>query len=195
MGRQSLSSARSSLGVGIALLVAAFIVVADQLTKAWVVASLDGDSVNLLGEFLQFRVTRNTGAAFSVFTGYGRLLGVLAVGIAIVVVAAIPRVDRSLERVALAMVAGGAVGNLVDRIFRGDGILDGAVVDFIDFSFFPAFNVADSAITIGVVLLLLLSMFPQQGDAAAGDAAVNHAATAPDGAADTSREGAASADG
>ncbi len=192
MGRQGLSSARSSPGVGAGLIVAASIVVLDQLTKVWVVASLDGDSVNLLGEFLQFRVTRNTGAAFSVFTGYGPLLGVLAVGIAVVVVAAIPRVERRLERVALAMVAGGAVGNLVDRIFRGEGILDGAVVDFIDFSFFPAFNVADSCITIGVILLLLSSVFPQQDEL---DGGANHAATAPAGAADAPQKGAANADG
>jgi len=50
---------------------------------------------------------------------------------------------------------GGALGNFTDRIFRGDGFLDGAVVDFIDFSFFPTFNAADSAISIGVVLMLL----------------------------------------
>jgi signal peptidase II len=54
-------------------------------------------------------------------------------------------------------VIGGAAGNLVDRLTRGDGLLDGAVVDFIDFSFFPAFNLADSAITVGAVLALWLA--------------------------------------
>ena len=63
--------------------------------------------------------------------------------------------SRRVEAVALGMVLGGAIGNLVDRVFRGDGLLDGAVVDFIDFSFFPTFNVADAAINIGVALLLI----------------------------------------
>lgn len=55
---------------------------------------------------------------------------------------------------ALGLVLGGAVGNLIDRLFRGDGFLDGGVVDFIDFSFFATFNVADACVTIGVILLL-----------------------------------------
>ncbi len=65
------------------------------------------------------------------------------------------KVERRREVAALALVLGGALGNLIDRIFRGDGLLDGGVVDFIDLSFFPAFNVADSAITIGAGLALL----------------------------------------
>jgi signal peptidase II len=64
------------------------------------------------------------------------------------------KVDSTGETVALGLVLGGAVGNLVDRAFRGDGFLDGGVVDFVDFSFFPAFNVADSAITVGAILAL-----------------------------------------
>jgi signal peptidase II len=58
----------------------------------------------------------------------------------------------------LGLVLGGAIGNLIDRIFRGPGLLDGEVVDFIDFDFFPTFNVADSAITIGAVLAVLLAI-------------------------------------
>ena len=61
------------------------------------------------------------------------------------------------EAVAIGLVLGGAVGNLLDRVFRGDGWLDGKVIDFIDFNFFPTFNVADSAITIGAILAVLLA--------------------------------------
>ena len=64
------------------------------------------------------------------------------------------RVNSTGETVALGLVLGGAIGNLADRAFRGDGFLDGGVVDFVDFSFFPAFNAAYSAITIGAVLAL-----------------------------------------
>ena len=63
------------------------------------------------------------------------------------------------EAIGLGLVLGGAVGNLADRLFRGPGLFDGSVVDFVDFSFFPAFNAADSAITIGAALILLLSLF------------------------------------
>ena len=147
-----------------ALLVAASIAVADQLTKYWILAALGGNSHQLLGDFLSLRVTRNTGAAFSLLTGQGQVLGLLSIAIAVFVVVAISRVENQIERVALAMVLGGALGNLVDRILRGAGVFDGAVVDFIDFSFFPAFNLADSSITIGVVLLTWVALFPSQRD-------------------------------
>ena len=61
------------------------------------------------------------------------------------------------EGFAIGLVLGGAVGNLLDRIFRGDGFLNGKVIDFIDFDFFPTFNAADSAITIGAILAVLLA--------------------------------------
>ena len=66
----------------------------------------------------------------------------------------IRKVERPYDAVALGLVLGGATGNLIDRLLRGDGLLDGKVVDFLDFSFFPAFNVADSAITVGAALAL-----------------------------------------
>ncbi len=72
--------------------------------------------------------------------------------------------------VALALILGGAVGNLFDRVTRGDGLLDGAVVDFIEPSFFPTFNVADAAITMGAVLLVLVAVrhAPEDDDAPPG---------------------------
>jgi signal peptidase II len=66
-------------------------------------------------------------------------------------------VERPRETVALGLVMGGALGNLIDRVFRGSGLLDGAVIDWVDFSFFPAFNVADSAISIGAALAVLFA--------------------------------------
>ena len=160
MGGQDLSDSSADLALRTAFLIAAVVVVVDQITKIWVVESLGGRAVDVIGDFLRLRVTRNPGAAFSTFTDAGQLLGVLAIVIAIVVAVALPRIERRLEQVALALVLGGAVGNVLDRIFRGEGVLDGAVVDFIDFSFWPAFNIADSGITIGVTLLVIASLFP-----------------------------------
>jgi signal peptidase II len=150
--------------------VAAAIVLVDQATKVLMVEWLDGGSRDLIGEFLQFRVTRNPGSAFSLFTGGGQIIAVIAIVIAIGVVVALPRMPRRIERIALAMVMGGALGNLTDRVFRGDGVLDGAVIDFIDFSFFPSFNVADSCITIGVALLMISGFFLAPDAAPHGDA-------------------------
>ena len=109
--------------VRVPLLIAAAVVAADQATKSLMVAWLDGGSQELIGDFLQFRITRNPGASFSLFPSGGQVIAVVAIVIAVVVVAALPRVALPIERVSLALVMGGAVGNLVDRIFRGGGVL------------------------------------------------------------------------
>ena len=144
------------------MLVAAAVVALDQLTKVWAVAALSDGPVELIDGFLQFRLTRNPGAAFSSFTGGGPFLGAIAAFVAIAIAFLLPQIEERLDRLALSLVMGGALGNFVDRIFRGDGFLDGAVVDFIDFSFFPAFNAADSAISIGVVLMLLSALLRKE---------------------------------
>ena len=136
----------------------------DQLTKAWAVAGLSDGPVALLGEFLEFRLTRNPGAAFSSFQDGGPVLGLVALVMVVVIVIALQSVERRAEAIALGAVMGGALGNFTDRVFRGEGFLDGAVIDFIDFSFWPTFNVADSGITLGVVALLVLSFTAGPGD-------------------------------
>ena len=143
------------------------VVLLDQLTKIWAVAALSDGPIDIFGEVLQFRLTRNPGAAFSLFTSGGPVLGVLAAGVAVLIAALLPRIELAIDRFALALIMGGALGNLTDRIFRGDGFLDGSVVDFISPSFFPSFNVADTAITIGVVLMLWSSLVNHHPDEAA----------------------------
>lgn len=108
----------------------------------------------LVPGFLRLAVARNSGAAFSTFTGSGPVLALVAVGVVVLIVVALRDAGHRVEAIGLGLLLGGAVGNLADRLFRGDGLLDGSVVDWIDFSFFPTFNVADAAITVGVVLLL-----------------------------------------
>ncbi len=131
------------------------VVVADQATKAWAVEALRDGTITIIDGFLEFRLTRNTGAAFSSFQGAGPLIGVLAIGVALWLVIMLRRNPRPPEAWALALVLGGAVGNLIDRFARGDGFLDGAVVDFIEWWWIPNFNIADASITIGAALLIL----------------------------------------
>jgi signal peptidase II len=138
----------------LALTVAAAVIAVDQLVKWWAVATLPGKPVVLVEGFLQFRFVSNSGAAFSLLDGFGSVIGLIAIAAAVFIFLVAVKVDSTGETVALGLVLGGAVGNLVDRAFRGDGFLDGGVVDFVDFSFFPAFNVADSAITVGAILAL-----------------------------------------
>jgi signal peptidase II len=126
----------------------------DQATKAWAVNSLTRAPVSIIGTTLEFRLSRNTGSAFSLFQTLTPLLAVLAVAIALILVRAMRRTDDRVVITALALVLAGAFGNLADRLFRSPGWLRGAVVDFIHISGWPTFNVADSAITVGAVLLV-----------------------------------------
>jgi len=135
--------------------VAALVLVLDQLSKAWAEAALADGPIVIIEGFLQFRLTYNTGAAFSMFSKGGPILAVIAAGVIVMIMFVLKDASHKVEALALGMVLGGSIGNLSDRIFRGDGLLDGAVVDFIDFSFFATFNVADMGITLGVGLLLV----------------------------------------
>lgn len=129
----------------------------DQLTKWWATEALADGPIVIIEDFFQFRLTFNTGAAFSMFSGGGPVLAAIAIGVIVLIMFVLSDASRRGEAVALGMVLGGSIGNLADRVARGDGFLDGAVVDFIDFSFFATFNVADMGITLGVGLLLLLA--------------------------------------
>lgn len=146
------------------LWLALFIMVADQLTKAMIVTNFQlYDRIQLLPVFAITRV-HNTGAAFSFLAtagGWQRWFFItIAVAVTVLVCVWLKRLPRSGQgwlAASLALIVGGAVGNVVDRIFRG------YVVDFLsvhwDRWFFPAFNVADAAITVGAAILLIESFF------------------------------------
>ena len=131
------------------------VVLLDQITKAWAVASLSDGPLSIIGDRVELRLSRNPGGAFSILTGFTPLLAVLAAIVAIVLVRVAQRAKDPVMVVALSLVLGGALGNLIDRLFRAPGFLRGEVVDFVRIGAFPSFNVADSAVTIGAVLLLL----------------------------------------
>jgi signal peptidase II len=135
------------------------IVAIDQLTKVWAVAALADGPKRLVGDFLQFEVTRNSGSAFSGFQGYTPVLAIFAIVIAVFVARAVRQATDRFALVGLVLVLGGALGNLVDRFVRSPGFLRGHVVDFVAVGTFPVFNFADSCITVGAVLLVVRTLF------------------------------------
>jgi signal peptidase II len=132
----------------------------DQLTKIWVVAALSDAPLSIIGNDVELRLTRNSGGAFSLFTNATVLLAAVAIILSFVLVRAVRRAQDRLSVIALSLVLGGALGNLFDRLIRSPGFLRGRVVDFVRVGGFPSFNVADSAITIGAVLLILAALRP-----------------------------------
>ena len=137
------------------LAIATVIVAVDQLTKDWALGRLSGGEVIHVIWTLQFNLAFNTGMAFGRAQGLGPLIAVVATVVVVWLLVSLRRASSALSTVAIGSVVGGAVGNLVDRVFRADGFLDGSVVDFIDFQWFPIFNVADIAINVGGVLLVI----------------------------------------
>ncbi len=140
------------------LAVASTVVVVDAVTKYLAVRDLsDRAPVELLGGLLTLRLIRNPGAAF----GFAQGLTFVFTAVAVAVVVAILRLSRRLRStrwaVALGLVLGGAVGNLLDRLFRAPGPGRGHVVDFLELPHWPVFNLADSSIVTAAVLMVLLS--------------------------------------
>ena len=138
--------------------VAAAVLVADALTKALVVRELsDREPVSLPGGLLTLRLVRNPGAAFGFAQGLTIAFTVVAVGVVVVILRLSRRLRSTPWAIALGLVLGGAVGNLVDRLFRAPGPGRGHVVDFLELPHWPVFNLADSAIVTAAVLMVLLS--------------------------------------
>jgi signal peptidase II len=155
---------KSSSSTWALLAIAIVTLITDQITKFWVVTRLAPRGVwapiPALSNFFTIEYTTNTGAAFGLFKDWGPIF----VGVAVVVIAAIMIYQRQvpqeewLVRLALGLQLGGAFGNLTDRLRLGH------VVDFIYFHFWPLFNVADSAIVVGVVLLALTMLREGRND-------------------------------
>lgn len=137
---------------------AATTLAADQLSKAWALSAVTpGESVDVLGSWVRLTILRNPGAAFSIGDGSTWVLTLVSLAILGWVVAGARKVANLPWAVALGLLLGGALGNLVDRFFREPGIGRGHVVDFIDY--FGAFvgNVADIAIVVAAGLIMLLT--------------------------------------
>ncbi|MFC9762282.1 signal peptidase II [Rhodococcus jostii] len=145
--------------------IAGVVLATDLLTKILAVANIEpGRPVWLIGDIVSLRLVRNPGAAFSMATGMTWLLTLVAVGVVIGVV----RIGRTLRSpwwaLGLGLVLGGALGNLVDRFFRAPGVMQGHVVDFVSVGWWPVFNVADSGIVCGAILLVVLTLIGLEPD-------------------------------
>ena len=135
------------------------VVALDQLTKRWAVSELSNSRPRHVIWTLQWNLTHNSGMAFSQAQGIGPLIGIAALLVVVWLAWNTRMLTSRVTRIAAGLIAGGAIGNLADRVFRGDRVLHGAVVDFIDFQWFPIFNVADMAIDIGGALFVLWTVF------------------------------------
>jgi signal peptidase II len=149
--------------IRIIVAVAAVIVALDQWSKHWAVGSLsDGHIVDVIST-LRFKLSFNSGMAFSTGSGLGPIIGILAIGVTIGQLRMVRAGESSrFMLVVTGMIVGGAWGNVVDRLFRGEAWLRGSVVDFIDLQWWPVFNIADAAVTVGVILMFLAAVFARK---------------------------------
>ncbi|WP_330457249.1 signal peptidase II [Streptomyces sp. NBC_00820] len=144
--------------IAVLFAVAAFAYALDLVSKMLVVAKLENHApIKVIGDLLELNAIRNPGAAF----GVGAAFTIIFTLIAAIVIVVIIRLARKLYSlpwaVALGLLLGGALGNLTDRVFRSPGLFEGKVVDFIAPKGFAVFNLADSAIVCGGILIVLLS--------------------------------------
>ena len=150
--------------------IAALVLAADVVTKVVAVARLEGqEPVELLGGAVNLVLVRNPGAAFSLATGYTWVLSLVAVAVVVAIVRIARRLRSAGWAAALGLVLGGALGNLTDRLLRAPGPLQGHVVDVVALGdpyrpIWPVFNLADSCIVTGGVLLVLLALTGRELD-------------------------------
>ena len=148
--------------------VALVVVLADQLTKTWAVNNLVDRDVDVFWT-LRFHLSFNTGMAFSRGQNWGPVIGVLALFVIVGLLLSLRRQPGRLTDISIGLIIGGALGNVLDRLFRSPGWFRGAVVDWIDFQWFPIFNIADMGITIGGALLVIASWLAGRDVENAGD--------------------------
>jgi signal peptidase II len=140
--------------------VAGVVLALDIVSKVLAVHLLTpGQPVSIIGDTVTWTLVRNSGAAFSMATGYTWVLTLVATGVVIGIVWMGRRLVSPWWALGLGMILGGALGNLMDRFFRSPGPLRGHVVDFLSIGWWPVFNVADPAVVGGAILLVVLSLF------------------------------------
>ncbi|WP_051574676.1 signal peptidase II [Mycobacterium sp. URHB0044] len=140
--------------------VAAVVLALDVVTKVLAVKLLTpGQPVSIVGDTVTWTLVRNSGAAFSMATGYTWVLTLIATGVVFGIAWMGRRLVSPWWAIGLGMILGGALGNLMDRFFRSPGPLRGHVVDFLSVGWWPVFNVADPAVVGGAILLVGLSLF------------------------------------
>ncbi|ALG15515.1 signal peptidase II [Kibdelosporangium phytohabitans] len=142
----------------------------DLVTKVVALARLEGkEPVRALGGLVYLQIVRNPGAAFSIATGMTWVLALVAIGVVVAIIWILPKLRSGGWAIGLGLVLAGALGNLVDRFFRAPGPLRGHVVDFLSLfapngEAWPVFNVADSSIVVGGILIVVLSLLGHEYD-------------------------------
>ena len=135
------------------------VVVLDQISKALAVTHLENKtSIHVLGSLVKFSFARNSGAAFSFATGATFVFTLLAFGACLGIIWFSPKISSNAWAIVFGAIFGGALGNLLDRIFRSPQGMQGHVVDFIELPNYPIFNLADSAIFCGAIAGIVLAM-------------------------------------
>jgi signal peptidase II len=152
----SASKTRTFLFLGIGV----FLVFLDQLTKELAISALsDGSVMPVIGDILRFRLAYNDAAAFSLGVGQTWVLAIIACCAVLALLWFGPKAKNITWTIIASLVLGGAAGNLVDRLTRAPGFLNGHVVDFISIPFnFPIFNLADTFLVVGVSLAMLRTL-------------------------------------
>ncbi len=144
--------------------IALLVIVLDLITKVLVVSHLqDGESRRILGGLVYLSLFRNSGAAFSMATGMTWILSLIVIAVIVVILRMSRRLRSTAWAICFGLILGGAIGNLIDRIFRSPGFLRGHVVDFVSVfapngKYFAIFNLADSAITCGGIALVITAL-------------------------------------
>lgn len=133
--------------------IAAAVVVVDHATKWWALQALDDRNIDVVWK-LRFNLVHNPGGAFGLGSKYAPLFALAALVIVLVLFRSGAAFHARAAQIGVGLVLGGAVGNLLDRVFReGHGFLGGRVVDFIDVQFWPVWNVADMGVFFGAITL------------------------------------------
>lgn len=161
------------------VLIALGVIALDQLAKWWAVQTLEGKPpVQVVGQLLQLTFARNPGGAFSIGTAYTWLFTSVAIAVVCTILYFSRRVQSAWWLLALGLITGGAIGNLVDRVSQPPGVGTGHVIDFIQLPNWPIFNVADMSVVCGACLVVALSLFgveprPSQDDTPSDSAAAS----------------------
>jgi len=159
--KKQMGFADSKIAVAFGVGVATVVIIFDQLTKTWAVNALDDGRIVHVVSTLRMNLTYNSGMAFSQGQGLGPVIGVLALLVVAVLTLSLRKSSDWRRLLATGLIIGGAVGNIVDRVFRGTGKFHGSVVDFIDLQWWPIFNVADMGVFVGAALLIFSAAVPR----------------------------------
>jgi len=131
----------------------------DFATKVWAINNLSASNpTKIIGDFLQLTLIRNSGAAFSLAQGATIIFTLFAIFVLGVIAYFAPRITSGGWSIVLGLALGGVLGNLTDRIFRSPGYFTGHVIDWIELTHWPVFNLADSAIVVAAGIAIVLSI-------------------------------------